>query len=130
MSTRESRNKSILQRYNSFMVKSRKGCGDIELITGIEITETEWEYVDYIDETDPIDKMIVLVPMFDWGETCPICEIGYIEDQYNDYSAYLCCSNCEYLPPWRYGSYKWQHGKPKEISNLSVQNLLDDVADF
>lgn len=130
MSNQSSRNRSVLQRYNSYMVRSRKGFGTIELITGLEISEDDWEFCDYIDENDPVDKLLILVPMYDWGETCPKCEVGWIEDEYNHCAGFLMCTNCGFLTPWRYGSYKWQQGKPREISKLSVQKLFEEEEDF
>lgn len=120
----------FIYRYNSFYVRCKPGVGDIELMCGIDITEDDFEYVDYLDEEDRLEDLIVLVPMYDWGETCPSCEIGMIEDIDMHQTTALVCSNCGFVPPWRYGSYRWQQGKPKEISKLSVQNLLEADQDF
>lgn len=123
---------NFLFRNSTFMVMTREGVGAIELMCGMEICEDYWELVDYIDETDPIDDMYILVPMYDWGETCPSCKINQIDDLCDGGSTSdnIGCLNCGFRPSWSFANYKWQQGKPKENSKQLVQDMLNREMDF
>lgn len=114
------------------MVKVRpEAAGEIELSCGLVLSSDDgWEFVNYLDENDLLDSLFVMVPTHDWGDGCPECEIGFIDEFEAHCAAYLACANCGFLPAWRYGSYKWQHGRPKEISKMFAQESFMEGEDF
>ena len=81
---------------------------------GERLEEGEWHYINGFIMGLPKNLYYVMVPIVDWGETCPECEVGTLDDEWGDIE--LCCDNCGWLPPWVFTNLRWRMGRLKKSS--------------
>lgn len=81
---------------------------------GTLLKEGEWHYVSGFVIKLPKDLYYVMIPIIDWGEDCPECSVGTLDDEWGDID--LCCDNCGWEPPWVFTNLRWRMAGRKRFS--------------
>lgn len=79
-----------------------------------EISDKEWTLLNSFTVTLPKKLFYVKVPLVDWGEECPSCLIGVMDDEWGEED--LECDNCKWRTPWVYANLRWMFIKQRKSS--------------
>jgi hypothetical protein len=96
---------------NSCKIKAKKAglkIGDEEIPTD------DWFFMNSFTVSLPKNLFYVKVPMVDWGEECPSCLVGLMDDDWGEEE--LKCENCGWMTPWVYTNMSWKFVGQKKTS--------------
>jgi hypothetical protein len=80
-----------------------------------KVSTKTWTLLNSFTPDLPKKDFYVKVPLVDWGEVCPSCSLGDMDDDWGEEE--MTCKNCGWEAPWVYTNLKWLFERRKKNSS-------------